>query len=134
MAARAGPNGPAPSTLRAEAVRCGILLFLRLVLLFPNLLTIAFTSQRLFYTLLLTRLQIKGVPLDLFDDVLGLNLAFETSQRVLKGFALLNSNLCQENTPHDRANRLPLEYAMGSKLEQKSQATMEEFNVRKDSP
>jgi hypothetical protein len=30
------------------------------------------------------------------DNVFGLHLALETAQSILKGFALLNSNLCQK--------------------------------------
>ncbi len=71
------------------------LAILLLVLFFAHFLAIPFASQRLFHALLLARLQIKGVALDLFDDVLGLHLALEAPQGILKRFTLLNSNFCQ---------------------------------------
>src|SRR5438270_12282870 len=54
--------------------------------------------QCFLYTPFLARLQVKGMPLDLLNYVFLLHLAFEAAQCVLKGFALLNSNLRQ--TPH----------------------------------
>ena len=66
-----------------------------LVLLFPNLLAIAFASERFFYALLLAWLQVKGVTLDLFDNVFGLNFALEAAQGIFERFTFLNSNLCQ---------------------------------------
>jgi hypothetical protein len=49
--------------------------------------------------LLLAWLQVKGVALDLLDNVFLLYLALETAQSVLEGFALLKSNFCQTDTP-----------------------------------
>ena len=77
---------------------------MRLVLLFTNLFTIALTCQRFFDALLLAGLQVKGVTLDLFDNVFGLNLALEAAQSILKGFAFLNSNLSQKNYTSRRPN------------------------------
>ena len=71
----------------------------QLVLLFTDLLAITLASQRFLHALLFTRLQIKRVTLDFLDNVFGLHLALKTPQGILKGFALLNSNLCQKNTP-----------------------------------
>ena len=67
-----------------------------LVLLLTNFLTIALACKRLFHTLLLTWFQIKRVALDFLDDVFRLHFALEAPQCVLKGFAFLYSNLCQE--------------------------------------
>ena len=70
-----------------------------LVLLFSNFLAITLARERFFHALLLAWLQIKGVALNLLDDVFGLNLAFKTPKSILKGLAFLNSYLCQrENT------------------------------------
>ena len=66
-----------------------------LVLLFTNLLAITLASQRFFDALFLAWFQIKGVTLDLFDNVFGLNFALETAQGILERFTFLNSNLCQ---------------------------------------
>ncbi len=71
----------------------------QLILLFTNLLAIPFASQRFLHALLLTWLQIKRMTLDFLDNVFGLHLALKAPQGILKGFALLNSNLCQKNTP-----------------------------------
>jgi len=68
----------------------------KLILLLTDLLAIAFASKRFFDAFLFTGLQIKRVTLDFLDDVFRLHLALEASQRVLKGFAFLYSNLCQE--------------------------------------
>ena len=76
-----------------------------LILLLTDLFAIALTSKRLFYAFLFTRLQIKRVTLDFLDNVFRLHFALEASQCVLKGFAFLYSNLCQENTPPNIPNR-----------------------------
>jgi hypothetical protein len=68
----------------------------KLILLFTNLLTIALTCKRFFHALLLTWFQIKRVTLDFLDNVFGLHLALKAPQGILKGFAFLYSNLCQE--------------------------------------
>jgi len=46
-----------------------------LVLLFSSFLPASFTRQRFFHALLFAGLQIKGVTLDLLDDVFLLHLA-----------------------------------------------------------
>ncbi len=66
-----------------------------LVLLFSYLLAIALARQCFLHTLLFTRLQVKRVAFDFLDNVFRLNLPLEAAQRILKGFPLLNSNLCQ---------------------------------------
>jgi hypothetical protein len=92
-----GAERPSPFLGSAETVRHNVVK--RLVLLLANLLPVALASERLFHALLFARLQIKGVALDLLDNVFGLNLALEPAQGILKGFAFLNSNLCQGYTP-----------------------------------
>lgn len=70
-----------------------------IALLFTCLLTVALARERLFYALLLARFEVKGVPLHLFDDVLGLHLALKATQGILERLTFLNANLCQSNTP-----------------------------------
>ncbi len=70
-----------------------------LVLLLANLLTCALTSQRCLYAFLLTGFQVKGVALNLFNNVFLLHFALEAAQRVLEGFSLLKPNFRQTNTP-----------------------------------
>jgi hypothetical protein len=67
-----------------------------LILLLTNLLTIALTSERFFHALFFTWFQVKRVALDFLDNVFGLHLALKAPQGILKGFAFLYSNLCQE--------------------------------------
>lgn len=55
----------------------------RLVLLFPGFLPATLARQGFFHALLLARLQIKGVSLDLLDDVFLLYFALETAQCIL---------------------------------------------------
>jgi hypothetical protein len=76
-----------------------------LVLLLANLLTSALASQRGLYPFLFTGFQIKGVALDLFDNVLLLYFALEAAQRVLKGFTLLQPNFRQTDTPPNPSGR-----------------------------
>ena len=58
-------------------------------------LPVAFARQRLFYAQLFTRLQIEGMPFDLFDDVFLLHLAFEAPEGVFQGFTFLESYFSQ---------------------------------------
>lgn len=66
-----------------------------LVLLFSYLLAIALACQGFLDALLFSRLQVKRMALDFLDNVFRLNFSLETTQGILKGFSLLNSNLCQ---------------------------------------
>ncbi len=66
------------------------------VLLFSYLLAIALPRQRFFHALLLTRFQVERMAFDFLDDVFRLDFPFEATQGILKGFAFLNSNLCQK--------------------------------------
>ncbi len=68
-----------------------------LVLFFTRFLPAALTGQRFFHALLLARFQVKGVTLDLLNDVFLLHLALETTQCIFEGLALLKSYFCQLN-------------------------------------
>ena len=71
-----------------------------LVLLFASFLPAALARQRFFHTLLFAGLQVKGVTLNLLDDVFLLHFALETAQCIFEGFSLLQSNFCQRtDTP-----------------------------------
>ncbi len=70
-----------------------------LVLLLADLFASTFPGQCRLYAFFLTRLQVKGVALNFFDDVFLLHLALKTAQSVFEGFSLLQSNLRQTNTP-----------------------------------
>ena len=89
---RAAPGGSDPS--------CFVLF-----LFLARFLASAFASQCGFDALLFAGLQVKGVALNLLDNVFLLHLAFETSQSVLEGFALLNSNFRQTYTPPNSSGR-----------------------------
>ena len=77
----------------------------RLILLLTDFLAIALASKRFFHTLLFTGLQIKRVTLDFLDNVFRLHLALKAPQCILKGFAFLYSNLCQEKYTSKRSQR-----------------------------
>ena len=67
---------------------------------FPaSLLPVSLAGQRLLDPLLLSRLQVKRVSFDLFDDVLLLDLPLEAPKGILKSFALLESHFSQRKTP-----------------------------------
>ena len=70
-----------------------------LFLFLADLLAGTLTSQRGLDTLLFTGLKVKGVALNLLDDVFGLHLTLETAQSILKGLAFLHTNLCHLDTP-----------------------------------
>jgi len=70
-----------------------------LVLLFARFLARPLAGQRSLHAFLLAGLQVKGVALDLLDNVFLLHLALEPTQSVLEGFSLLKSNFCQTDTP-----------------------------------
>jgi hypothetical protein len=67
------------------------------VLFFACFLSAALARQCFFDALLLARFQVKGVALDLLDDVFLLHLALEATQRILEGLALLEPYFCQLN-------------------------------------
>ncbi len=68
-----------------------------LVLFFACFLSASLARQCFLDALFLARLQVKGVTLDLLDDVFLLHLALEATQRILEGLALLESYFCQLN-------------------------------------
>ena len=72
--------------------------FLRteLVLLFTDLLAIPFACECFLHAFLFAWFQVKGVALDLFDNVLRLHLPLETTKSILQGLAFLNTNFCQD--------------------------------------
>ena len=76
-----------------------------LILFLANFLTSALTSQRGFHAFLFTGFQVKGVALDLFNNIFLLDFALEAAQSVLKGFTLLQPNFRQTKTPPDRSGR-----------------------------
>ena len=69
----------------------------QLVLLFTSLLAIPLARQSCLDATLLTGLQIVGVTLHLFDNVLLLYLPLEPAQRIFERLAFLYANLCQKN-------------------------------------
>ena len=69
---------------------------------FVALLTVALPRQGFFRTLLLTRLQIKGVALNFLDDVLLLHFPLKTPQGALKSLTILDVDFCQKNSPTSR--------------------------------
>jgi hypothetical protein len=65
------------------------------VLLLTSFFATTFPCQGFLDTFFFAGLQVKGVALNLLDNVFLLHLALETSQRVFEGFALLNSDFRQ---------------------------------------
>jgi len=66
-------------------------------LFFACFLPAALAGQCFFNPFLLARLQVKGVTLDLLDNVFLLHFALEATQCVFEGLALLESYFCQLN-------------------------------------
>jgi hypothetical protein len=93
-------SAAAPDFALETACRC---CGAKLILLFTNLLTITLACKRFLHALLLTWFQIKRVTLDFLDNVFGLHLALKAPQGILKGFAFLYSNLCQEKYTSKRS-------------------------------
>jgi hypothetical protein len=75
------------------------------ILLFANLLTSTLPSKSGLHPFFFTGLQVKGVALDLFDNVFLLHFALETAQSVFEGFTLLQSNFRQTDTPPNPSGR-----------------------------
>jgi hypothetical protein len=86
VAAAAGESGG-----QIKSNSCPLVLFL------ASLLPAALARQRLFHALFFTGFQIKGVPLDLLDNVFLLHLALKTPQCILEGLTLLQSDFRQRN-------------------------------------
>jgi hypothetical protein len=66
----------------------------------PELFPRTLPRQSLFHAALFSRFQVVGVTLHFFDDVFRLNLTFESTERVLQGLALLQSNFCHTHLLH----------------------------------
>src|SRR5271155_4739439 len=60
-----------------------------------TLFAVALARQGFLGALLLTRFQVEGMPLDFLDDVLLLDLAFETAQSAFQAFSILDVDFCQ---------------------------------------
>jgi hypothetical protein len=73
--------------------------FAALILFLARFLASPLASKSGLDALFLTGFQVKGVALDLLDNVFLLHLALEAAQSVLKGFPLLKSYFCQTDTP-----------------------------------
>jgi hypothetical protein len=78
---------------------------LLLVLLLANLFASALASERGLHAFLLTGFEVKGVALDLLNNVFLLHFALETAQCVFEGFTLLQSNFRQTDTPPNPSGR-----------------------------
>jgi hypothetical protein len=89
--------GRASHSKEGNGLPLGVAAHGTLVLFFTCFLSAALARQRFFHAFLLARLQVKGVTLDLLDNVFLLHLALEATQRVFEGLALLKSYLCQLN-------------------------------------
>jgi hypothetical protein len=68
---------------KAVALRNGLLICWRLILLFAILFTRTLARQSLFHSALLAWFQVVGVTLHFLDNVFRLNLALESTQGVL---------------------------------------------------
>jgi len=75
------------------------------VLLLANFLTSALASERGFHAFLFTGFEVKGVALNLLNNVLLLHFALEAAQSILEGFTLLQSNFRQTDTPPNPSGR-----------------------------
>src|SRR5262245_12895856 len=74
-----------------------------LVGLAPLLLAGTFAGQGLLGAPFVAGLQIKGVFLDVLDDVFLLDLSLETAERAFDGLAFLDADFCHgSNTPFPR--------------------------------
>jgi len=75
------------------------------ILFFSNFFASTLAGERGLDAFLLAGLEVKGVTLNLFDDVFLLHLALETAQCVFEGFTLLQSNFRQTDTPPNPSGR-----------------------------
>ena len=69
------------------------------ILLLTRFFATSFTCKRFLDSLLFAGLQVKGVALNLLNDVFLLHLALKSSQRVFEGLPLLESDFRQLTTP-----------------------------------
>jgi hypothetical protein len=76
---------------------------------FPaTLFPVPFPCKSLLYPQLLTRLQIKRMPLYFFDDVFLLHLALKATKGVFQSFTILESNFSQLTTPPNQPQFAPV--------------------------
>jgi hypothetical protein len=76
-----------------------------LVLFLACFLTSPLAGERGFDALFLARFQVKGVALDLLDDIFLLHFTLESAQCILEGFSLLKPYFRQTYTPPDSSGR-----------------------------
>jgi hypothetical protein len=76
-----------------------------LVLFLARLFAGALAGQCGLHALLLAGLQVKGVALDLLNNVFLLHLTLKPAQCIFEGFALLQSYFRQTNTPPNSSGR-----------------------------
>ncbi len=86
---------PAPASNCRRIFR----LWLRLIQLTPLLFTETLTREGLLGSTLFPRFHVVTVLLDFLDDVLRLDFAFESPERVFQRLALLNNNFCHAYSP-----------------------------------
>ncbi len=68
---------------------------LSLILLFAGFFAISFARQSFLGAAFFAGLQIEGMPLHFFNNVLLLDFTLEPTQGIFKRLSLLQSNLCQ---------------------------------------
>jgi hypothetical protein len=78
---------------------------MHLVLFFPSFLARPLAGQRSLHSLLLAGLQVKGVALNLLNNVFLLHFTLEAAQSVLEGLTLLKPDFCQTDTPPNSSGR-----------------------------
>jgi hypothetical protein len=101
-----GPDATRPGGGQIEQGRPGTgRPFNASVLLLANFLASALASERRLHAFLFTGFEIKGVALNLLNNVFLLHFALEAAQSVLKGFTLLQSNFRQTDTPPNPSGR-----------------------------
>src|SRR5882762_8166580 len=84
------------SEIEGRCSAAAVLLFsCNLFRFFANLLSSTLSRQGLLHPALCARLQVEGVALHFLNDVFRLNLALESTERVLYGLAFLQPNFCQ---------------------------------------
>jgi hypothetical protein len=98
-----------------------------------GLLSIALPGQRLFDPLLFARFQVEGMLLQIFNDVLLLNLALKAAKRALEGFALLNDDFSQEICTSSLCRFLSQEANLDFTLSWSQKSTMNRSSVNQSS-
>ena len=97
-----------------------------LIRFFTSFFPAAFARERFFDTLSFAGLQVKGVALNLLDDVFLLHLALETTQRVLEGLTLLKSYFRQLTTP---PNSSPLDPIVIARFRRQVKGECQSFRI-----